>query len=238
MLPQLGGLPEEALAFPQEGVADAARLTRVLAGDASRHGARFVTGVRANAIGEQGGRVRSVVTDLGDLPADRVVVAAGTGAAALAGSLGLSLPMVPRPGLLLTTRPISPVLDKVLVTPEGEIRQLMDGRILMPTSVGHQGDTSEAIAELPEKLAEQALARVRAYFPSTELALEEVTLAWRPVPADGLPVAGSLGPEGLYLAVMHSGVTLAAIVSELAVTEMHTGARHKLLAPYHPCRFA
>lgn len=237
-LPELGGLPAEALAFPQEGVAEAGALTRALASDAARQGARFVTGVRAEALATQGGRVSAVVTAQGHLPADRVVVAAGTGATSLAQGAGVALPMLPRPGLLLTTRPVPPVLDKILVTPQGEIRQLPDGRIMMPTSVGHQGDTAEVISDPPQHLADQALARIAPYFPSLDLALEEVALAWRPVPGDGLPVVGPAGPRGLYLAVMHSGVTLAAIMAELAIPEILTGQRHDLLAPYHPDRFA
>lgn len=40
-------------------------------------------------------------------------------------------------------------------------------------------------------------------------------LANRPVPQDGLSVIGTAGPEGLFVVVMHSGVTLAAITAEI-----------------------
>lgn len=236
-LPALGGLPAEALFFAEEGVADVAALTEVLARDASALGARFVTGVTVEAICEVGGRVTGVKTAHGEIAGDRVVVAAGSGGARLVEALGVKLPMLSRPGLLMKTRPIARVLETVLVTPEGEIRQMQDGRIVMPTSAGHQGDTTEAITELPLEIAEAALDRIRGYFLGQDLAVDEVTLAWRPVPGDGLPVVGPAGPEGLYLSVLHSGVTLAAVVAELAAREMLEGERSELLGPYHPGRF-
>lgn len=236
-LPKLAGLPQEALGFAREGVADSWAVTRALAGDAAKLGARIMSGVSVARICETGGRVSGVQTAQGLVPADRVVLAAGVDSARLAQQVGVRLPMVPRPGLLLTTVPVAPVLDTVLVTPEGEIQQLPDGRIMMPTSAGHQGDTTESIDTLPVKTADAALARIRKYFPQQNLQLEEVTLAQRPVPEDGLPVLGAAGPEGLYVCTMHSGVTLAAIVAELAVRELLMGEQADLLAPYRVARF-
>lgn len=236
-LPGLGCLPEHALYFPEEGVADVSAVKRELAQDAASMGACFVTGVAAEAICESRGQITGVRTAQGEIAADRVVLAAGCGAAALAEAMGVALPMLSRPGLLTVTRPVAPVLDTVLVTEGGEIRQLADGRIVMPTSAGHQGDSAEAITEPPMEIAEAALDRIRRYFPGLTLNVEEVSLAWRPVPGDGLPVVGPAGPEGLYLSVLHSGVTLAAVVADLAVREMLEGTRSDLLGPYHPARF-
>ena len=52
---------------------------------------------------------------------------------------------------------------------------------------------------------------------------EAVMLAARPVPQDGLPVIGASWPEGVYVAVMHSGVTLAALVGEAVTQELARG---------------
>jgi glycine/D-amino acid oxidase-like deaminating enzyme len=50
---------------------------------------------------------------------------------------------------------------------------------------------------------------------------------------------GPAGPEGLFLAVMHSGVTLAAITGEALADRIMDGDRHAdLVAPYDPMRFA
>jgi len=61
----------------------------------------------------------------------------------------------------------------------------------------------------------------------------------RPMPADGVSIVGRPpGAEWLYVAVTHSGVTLAAHLSRLIATELAGGAPSAELAPYRPSRFA
>jgi glycine/D-amino acid oxidase-like deaminating enzyme len=61
----------------------------------------------------------------------------------------------------------------------------------------------------------------------------------RPLPADGQSIVGRLpGAEWLYVAVTHSGVTLAAHLSRLIAAELATGASSAELAPFRPDRFA
>jgi len=76
--------------------------------------------------------------------------------------------------------------------------------------------------------------------PSVPLAWDSVMLANRPMPEDGLPAVGSIGPDGLYVATMHSGITLAALMGELVTEEILQGVSNStndLLAPYRPQRF-
>jgi len=44
--------------------------------------------------------------------------------------------------------------------------------------------------------------------------------------------------DGLYVAVMHSGITLAPVVGLFAAEELLFGRRDPLLQPYGPDRFA
>ena len=61
----------------------------------------------------------------------------------------------------------------------------------------------------------------------------------RPLPADEQSIVGRLpGAEWLYVAVTHSGVTLAAHLSRLIAAELAAGAPSAELAPYRPDRFA
>ena len=61
----------------------------------------------------------------------------------------------------------------------------------------------------------------------------------RPMPVDEQSIVGRLpGAEWLYVAVTHSGVTLAAHLSRLIAAELITGAEAAELAPYRPDRFA
>jgi glycine/D-amino acid oxidase-like deaminating enzyme len=64
------------------------------------------------------------------------------------------------------------------------------------------------------------------------------TVCVRPVPADGQSIVGRMpGAEWLYIAVTHSGVTLAAHLSRLIAAELTTGTPPAELAPYRPGRF-
>ncbi|MEF3310400.1 hypothetical protein PV433_16055 [Paenibacillus sp. GYB004] len=51
--------------------------------------------------------------------------------------------------------------------------------------------------------------------------LESIKVGMRPMPEDGYPIIGCHDQiEGLYLAVMHSAITLAPVVSRLAANEI------------------
>src|SRR4029077_8155655 len=59
----------------------------------------------------------------------------------------------------------------------------------------------------------------------------------RPMPADGRSIVGWLpGADGMYVAVTHSGVTLAAHLAELITAELVSGAAAAEVAPYRPRR--
>ncbi|HHS94707.1 MAG TPA: FAD-binding oxidoreductase, partial [Rhodobacterales bacterium] len=169
---------------------------------------------------------------------DKVVVAAGTGAPALLAPLGLALPLLARPGLLLRTHPVAARLGRILAGPFGALRQDREGRLHLPLSVGHQSDDASRIEGDAGALADAALARLGRHLDLPGLAWERVMLGWRPVPADGLPVLGRAGPEGLYLAVMHSGVTLAAGVAEGMTREIMGQGTAQGFAPFSPDRFS
>ncbi|MFT4743275.1 MAG: glycine/D-amino acid oxidase-like deaminating enzyme, partial [Yoonia sp.] len=179
-------------------------------------------------------------TSVGAIPADQVIVATGVGTQVLLAGIGLSLPMLKRPGLMMRTRPIAQTIRHIIASPAQEFRQLPNGAILAPVSAGHQADTSSEIMRPPDVLADAAIIRLRAMLPDADLEWDQVMLADRPMPQDGLPAVGAIGPAGLYVATMHSGITLAAIMGELIMTEVLDGVSAKsadLLAAYRPQRF-
>lgn len=235
----LGEMPGAAIGFPEEGAVSPGVAAEALLARAEAAGALRLPGARAEAIATRGGRVCGVRTDWGELPADAVVVAAGTGAPALLKPLGVSLPMVPRPGALMISHPLPRLTDAVLVIPQREIRQDAEGRLVVPGTAAHQSDESETLQLGLDDIAAGATAACRRMFPDLSVAWARMGVANRPMPKDGRPVIGAVGPEGLYLAVMHSGVTLAVVVAEALADRVAGGLRHAdLVAPYDPARFA
>ncbi|EAR51667.1 fructosyl-amino acid oxidase, putative [Oceanicola granulosus HTCC2516] len=231
--PRLAGLSDTALHAPEEGIVEGAEaVARLLAGS----GGVVLSGVKVSALLAEKGRVSAIDTNAGRFEADHVVLAAGTETAALLAPLGIELPMLQRPGMVLRTRPVEKVLSHIIVAPGQELRQDAAGRLVASTVGKHQEDRADRIAERPDLAAEATLARIAALLPGVDLELESVTLANRPMPADERPVIGAVGPEGLTVAVMHSGVTLAAILGELVAAEVMTGADDPLLRPYRPSR--
>ncbi len=228
--------PEQAVFFRGEAAVEAEAFTRALLG---RSDVQVMTGARVEGIKTTAGRVSGVRMTGGVLPADRVIVAAGTGSPDLLAPLGVSLPLLPRPGVIFTTAAVAPVLNHVCVAPIGEFRQLPDGRILMPTAVAHQADEATQVADRLDVLAEAACARLQAILPRIDLHWQRVAMAHRPVPQDGLPVVGACGPQGLFTAVMHSGITLAPVVAEILTANVmgKDSELAALIAPYRPERF-
>jgi len=230
-------VPERAIFFRSEAAVEPAALTRALL---AASGARVLMGSRVAGMALQNGCVTGVCIPGGTLPVDRVIVASGIGSADLLAPLGVHLPMLHRPGVIFHTQSLPPMLSHVCVAPIGEFRQLPDGRILMPTAISHQADQSEQIADRLDILADAALARLQKLLPGIALTWQDVSLAQRPVPQDGLPVIGACGPEGLYAAVMHSGITLAPVVAEMLAADVMgqmSAAQAALVAPYAPVRF-
>lgn len=232
--PALAAPPPRALRFAAEGATDVAALTRRLL---AASGAQVWAGVPVTALDVAGTGVAGVTTAQGRLAADHVILATGTATPGLIAPLGLALPMLHRPGLMLVTKAQPPLLSHICVTPDQEVRQDAAGRVWAPTAASHQGDASDAVVQLPGTLADAAFGRLAALVRGLSGGWDRVSLANRPVPADGVPVVGQAAP-GLSLAVMHSGATLAPLVAELLAAEVTGQGASPLLAPFRPERFA
>jgi glycine/D-amino acid oxidase-like deaminating enzyme len=69
--------------------------------------------------------------------------------------------------------------------------------------------------------------------------LETVTLGYRVLPKDDHPIVGFVdGWPNLYLAAMHSGITLSPFIGQVAAAEILDGINVDSLRDYRPSRFA
>ena len=237
--------------FPSEGYLLTAPLVRQLAGRAVQRGATLLTGEpgRVAGLDAADGTVRAVRTAVGQLiPADVVVCCAGRWVpqlAALAGTtspvplIGWAEPGATAPGLVVHAGP---------VTPPGPVRVVHAPRVYLrphPGGLVHL-EAPDATVDLHtpgadlRRWAEELLRRARRVVRGLHHAgVTSYQVCVRPMPADGHPIVGWLpGTTSLYVAVTHSGVTLAAHLAHLITTELLSGRPAAELAPYRPGRFA
>jgi len=241
MEPALANAPAQALFFPNEGAASSVELAGHFLRAAQAHGAKLISNVYVSGLNARDGKVIGVATTQGNIPADQVVIAAGIGTATIAKSIACDVPLVPRPAYILRTTPQPKLLNHILATPDGEVRQEPSGQILLPVAVSHQSDNAEELTQTPNDAADATIARLRNTFSGlNELDWAEVIRAERPVPEDGLPIVGPIA-EGAYVAVLHSGITLGPIVAELVAKDIDAALDNRgaaMLAPYRPQRFS
>lgn len=207
--PTLREPPEWAVWAPGDGSVDPVGVTERLVAGARAHGASVhpdtpVTAVRRDA----GGRIVGVETVAGPLSGATVVVAAGVATAALAARLGLYVPVDPSPATLFRFSAPADLVRTVVSNDDFDLRQVAPDRL-------------HAAADSPVR----TLAAVRSTFRGAgDVELLSTRFGARPMPADGEPIIGPVAElPGLYLAVMHSAVTLAAAVGRLVARELVDG---------------
>jgi glycine/D-amino acid oxidase-like deaminating enzyme len=196
-----------------------------------------------------GARLSAVQTSRGDIPADRLVLATGAASDAARHFADIDVPQRDAPGFTAITTPIPRLIHRVLWMPGVHLHQRDDGRMVLgeeagpPASEAHalrlQGRPNDFPArEIALQHAERLRVAAQRYVPDlTRLEYEDVFIGWRPMPLDGFPVLGSSpARRDVYLAVMHSGVTLAPLVGELVAREIVDEERLARLATFRPDR--
>ncbi|MER9246635.1 FAD-binding oxidoreductase [Mesorhizobium sp. M0590] len=232
--PNLAELPDFALYVAEEGVAEPVAATQALLADAERRGARIVAETTVTALVQANGRIAGVDTSGGRIAADEVVIAAGAGSPALAATAGIELPIETPPGLIVHSRPYEKLLNGLVIGDRLHMRQTAEGRIIAGSDFGGADPGMDAAAT-----ARDLFAAMKAMLRGAdELELDFHTIGYRPTPVDGFPIIGRAeGTSGVYVAVMHSGITLAPAVGLFAAREILDGERDPLLDPYGLGRF-
>ena len=206
--PNLKAAPTAAARATNDAGVDPVALTRALLESAKRYGATLRMRTKVTELLRVDGRVSGVRTPTGDLYGDSVVLAAGTASASLAASVGATVDLVPAPCCLIRFSTEAPLLKGILSTPAVEVRQLNDTTLLAAEDVpeGFVGD--------PTQLVPGVLEAIHATFINTNgVRLERATIANRPMPRNGEPIVGPAAEApGLYLAVAHPAIILAAAI--------------------------
>lgn len=218
--PHLLDPPTEAVHRPEDAAIDPVAATELLVTAARGKGARLLTGTLATGLDHQTGTVGGVHTTAGVVPAETVVLAAGTGTVALCATIGVTMPVEPSPAILVRLRANPGLVRTIIATPSLEARQLDDGTILAPTT--YNGETDQAALLATAHRIRDRFAATFTGAADTEVISAEI--GWRPMPTDSEPIIGRpAGTQGLYVSVMHSAITLAAAVGRLAAAEILGG---------------
>jgi glycine/D-amino acid oxidase-like deaminating enzyme len=239
-------LPASSAAFfPDEGYLLTGPLIACLVVHAESHGAQVLTGRpgRVTSIDTSGDAPPQIRTATGTvLEADEVICCAGRWTSSLA-----AVPLVPwqtegsvAPGLAVRVGPVVPPGPvRLLHTPDLALRPHPGGLLHL------EAEDAAAAVDLhtpdPElrRWAAELLRRARRTVRGLDDArVVAYQVCVRPLPPDGQSIVGRLrGIPGLYVAVTHSGVTLAAHLSRLITADLTTGTTPAPLAPYTPARF-
>ncbi|KAF5012473.1 hypothetical protein FDECE_1463 [Fusarium decemcellulare] len=226
-------LPEWALRYSEEGAIEAHIAARQLIADAEAKGAKLIRNI-AKGLCKNDGRVSGVILASGEeVQGDHVVVAAGLGSVSLLASEGLALSVTSVPALLVNSKPTEKLLSEVINSKYLYMRQTADG--VIRAGCEYPGDDP---GDNPEQTARDVFAKLRqAFVDGSNLEFDHYTIGHKPVPEDALPIIGPTGLEGLSIAVMHSGVTNAAIVGELLSKQILTGETDPALFNFRLDRF-
>jgi glycine/D-amino acid oxidase-like deaminating enzyme len=259
--------------FPGEGYLLTEPLIARVVARATSRGAVLLTGEAGRVIGFDTSptRVRTATGDV--LEADEVVCCAGRWVpelAALADAAsampaaaasavpaadtvpvpleGWAEPGATAPGFVVRAGPVAAAgPQRVVHAPDIYLRPHSGGLVHLeaPDAAVDLHTPEPELRRWADELLSRARHTVRGLDDARVVAYQ---VCVRPMPADGQSIVGRLpGAEWLYIAVTHSGVTLAAHLSRLIAAELiadapathapAVGAPAAELAPYRPARF-
>ncbi len=216
--PNLRDPPDEAVHMPDDLGVDAPATTRALVDAARDRGAGVLYGTDVTSLRMSGGRVDGVLTPGGFHAAGTVILTAGTGIPRLCEPLSADLPVGASPATLVRISAPPGLVRTVVARPDFEVREVRDGELLLPLS----HDEGRVVAS--EQAAYGALRRLRATFRGSDgCRLLGYRAVSRPIPSHGPVIGYATRDRSVYVAVMHSAVTLAPTAGRLVADELVTG---------------
>ena len=245
------GTVTEAFFSRIDGQLNPVEATRRFLEAAQRHGSLVRLQCEVQGLEVAHGVLTGVRTATDRVPLDHLVVAAGVDTPSVLAQAGFPLKLRHAPGILAHSRPTA-IVTPIIFDAPGHLsfKQMADGSIVgtdspePPDIPAHREIRDHAMAFPDEGLqamhGNRILAKIADVLPAARgVALERLTLGFRPMPLDELPVVGAV-PDvaNLYVVVTHSGVTLAPILGRYVTQEVMSGSRLEALAPFRPERFA
>jgi glycine/D-amino acid oxidase-like deaminating enzyme len=215
---------------PLDGHCNPLLLLKALHAGLKLGGVHYRPDAPAKSIAYRGGRF-VVDTPQGAFEAGTLVLAAGHGITELAGQVGLPAPIRAERGQILVTERFRPFLP----LPASGVRQTGDGTILIGSSKENVGFDDGTTVAVGGRMAARAIRIL------PELANARLNRTWggiRVLTPDHHPVyAESQRCPGAFVAICHSGVTLAAAHATDFAEAIAKGALGDFLDQFHARRF-
>jgi glycine/D-amino acid oxidase-like deaminating enzyme len=215
-----------------EGTVDPREAANVLLQQARRLGAELLCPCEITKLVCREHEIRKIETNQGSLEARTLVLACGVDSPRLAAMAGVHLPLKDSPGVLIHIAAQPGIVRPVVLAPGAHFKQDSNGRIVAGGQIVAGVGTAVTDADISQ--AAGILKQVQQFVPALNGAtIECVTLGHRVMPQSEFPMIGFAGGcSNLYVAALHSGVTLAPLIGELAAREILDGERAGILQPY------
>ncbi len=228
-----------------DGAMDTAHTIDLMIKNIENHGGSVLYPCEFQGLNYSNGKLSSVKTSMGSLEASQAIFATGIDTDNL---FSKNMMNTSKPGIIMRTQPTDQRLNKIIVGPGVHLHQQTDGRIIFGEQAGAPSSHIERLREQPNQFPSHAFAKehidrilntAKIFMKNIDdLKIEKTSIGWRPLPKDGKPIIGRLEETpDVYIATMHSGVSLAAIVAKLISQEILDGSKNVLLKDFRPSRF-
>ncbi|MBW1995894.1 MAG: FAD-binding oxidoreductase, partial [Deltaproteobacteria bacterium] len=217
---------------PEDGIVEVLKLLSAIGRAARRAGATILRQTEVTGIKVAAGRVQTVITNKGAIATPAVVNAAGVHTPHIGHMVGVSIPVYPEHGHMVITQPY----PRLISIPTQYITQWPNGTFGIGTTNRNIGIVKHVCPSWLPPFLQQAVRILPALKNSNIL---RVFAHLRPMPPDRLPIYDTVpGTEGFYIAVGHSGITLAPLTGKIFADWIVNGKPDMDLGPYSLGRFA
>ena len=229
-----------------DGAIDTIQAIQMIHNEFERLGGESIFSCEFLKLNEKNGRLNSIDTTMGKFEVDHAVFACGIDTDK---NLSIDTSSTPTPGIILKSKPVENRFNKIIVGPGVHIHQQNDGSIVLGEQDGAPLSHFDRLKERPnrfpnkefEELHTERIINTAKNFTTglEDIVIEKVSIGWRPLPKDRIPIIGRFKKtKGVYVSMMHSGISLAAIVSKLVSEEILENKNIPILDDFRPSRFA
>ena len=229
-----------------DGAIDTIQAIQMIHNEFERLGGESIFSCEFLKLNEKNGRLNSINTTMGKFEVDHAVFACGIDTD---NNLSIDTSSTPTPGIILKSKPVENRFNKIIVGPGVHIHQQNDGSIVLGEQDGAPLSHFDRLKERPnrfpnkefEELHTERIINTAKNFTTglEDIVIEKVSIGWRPLPKDRIPIIGRFKKtKGVYVSMMHSGISLAAIVSKLVSEEILENKNIPILDDFRPSRFA